>query len=93
MATVHARDLSFSYGSTPVLVGIDLSVSPGQRVGVVGPNGTGKSTLLRVLASQLVPESGSIATAPKAATVGLLPQEPDRRTDESVVEFIACVVN
>ena len=89
MATVHARDLSFSYGSVPVLVGIDLSVSPGQRVGVVGPNGTGKSTLLRVLAGQLTPESGSIATAPKAATVGLLPQEPDRRTDESVVEFIA----
>ncbi len=89
MATVHARDLSFSFGSVPVLAGIDLSVSPGQRVGVVGPNGTGKSTLLRVLAGQLVPESGSVVTAPKAATVGLLPQEPDRRTDESVVEFIA----
>lgn len=89
MATVHARDLSLSYGSEPVLVGIDLSVSPGQRVGVIGPNGTGKSTLLRVLAGQLAPESGSVVTAPRAATVGLLPQEPDRRIDESVVEFIA----
>ena len=89
MATVHARDLSLSYGSEPVLVGIDLSVSPGQRVGVIGPNGTGKSTLLRVLAGQLAPESGSVVTAPRAATVGLLPQEPDRRLDESVVEFIA----
>ena len=89
MATVHARDLSLSYGSEPVLVGIDLSVSPGQRVGVIGPNGTGKSTLLRVLAGQLAPESGSVVTAPRAATVGLLPQEPDRRMDESVVEFIA----
>lgn len=89
MATVHARDLSLSYGSEPVLVGIDLSVSPGQRVGVIGPNGTGKSTLLRVLAGQLAPESGSVVIAPRAATVGLLPQEPDRRIDESVVEFIA----
>ncbi len=89
MATVHARDVSLSFGAEPVLSGIDLTVAPGQRVGVVGPNGTGKSTLLRVLAGDLVPESGSVVTAPRAATVGLLPQEPDRRTDESVTAFIA----
>ncbi|MBA3282262.1 MAG: ABC-F family ATP-binding cassette domain-containing protein [Acidimicrobiia bacterium] len=89
MATVHARNLSLSFGAEPVLVGIDLSVAPGQCIGVVGPNGTGKSTLLRVLSGHLAPESGSVVTAPRAATVGLLPQEPDRRTDESVEEFIA----
>ena len=89
MATIHARDVSLSFGPSLVLSGIDLTVAPGQRVGVVGPNGTGKSTLLRVLAGEIGPESGSIVVAPPDAAVGLLPQEPDRRTDESVVDFVA----
>ncbi len=89
MASISARRVSFSYGPVPVLADVDLRVAPGQRIGVVGPNGTGKSTLLRVLAGELRPETGEVATAPPDATVGLLPQEPDRRTDESVAEFIA----
>ncbi|HEX2577924.1 MAG TPA: ABC-F family ATP-binding cassette domain-containing protein [Aquihabitans sp.] len=89
MATVHARDVSFSFGAGPVLAGVDLGVAPGQRIGVVGPNGTGKSTLLRLLAGQLRPEAGAVTVAPPTATVGLLPQEPDRRADESVAGFIA----
>ena len=89
MATLHARDVSLSFGAATVLADVSLTVAPGQRVGVVGPNGTGKSTLLRVLAGRLVPESGGVALAPPSATVGLLPQEPDRRDDESVAAFIA----
>ena len=89
MATVHARDLSLSFGAGPVLDHVDLTVAPGQRIGVVGPNGTGKSTLLRVLAGLLEPESGTVTAAPPAATVGLLPQEPDRRADETVAGFVA----
>ena len=88
MATLHARSVSLSFGAEPVLVDIDLTVAPGHRIGVIGPNGTGKSTLLRVLAGQLAPEQGEVVTAPPAATVGLLPQEPDRRSHESVTEFI-----
>ena len=84
MATVHARGVSLSFGAGPVLADVSFTVAPGQRVGVVGPNGTGKSTLLKVLAGQLVPESGSVVTAPPNAAIGLLPQEPDRRADESV---------
>jgi ATPase subunit of ABC transporter with duplicated ATPase domains len=89
MATLRARGVSLSFDAAPVLVDVDLQVAPGQRVGVVGPNGTGKSTLLRVLAGQLVPDEGAVETAPPSATVGLLPQEPDRRPDETVAEFIA----
>ncbi len=88
MATLHARDLALDFGAGPVLAGVSLTVAPGQRIGVVGPNGTGKSTLLRVLAGLQEPDGGTVTTAPKVATVGLLPQEPDRRTDESVAEFI-----
>ena len=88
MATVHARGLSLSFGAGPVLVDVSFTVAPGQRIGVVGPNGTGKSTLLRVLAGELAPEAGSVATAPPTASIGLLPQEPDRRPGESVTEFV-----
>jgi len=89
MASIHAREVSFSFGPKLVLNSIDLTVAPGQKVGVVGPNGTGKSTLLRVLAGDLVPDRGSVASAPPDAAVGLLPQEPDRRGEESVAEFVA----
>ncbi len=88
MATVHARGVSLSFGAGPVLADVSFTVAPGQRIGVVGPNGTGKSTLLRVLAGELAPEAGSITTAPPSASIGLLPQEPDRRPGESVTEFV-----
>ncbi len=89
MATLHARDVSFAHGPATVLSAIDLTVAPGQRIGVLGPNGTGKSTLLQVLAGHLTPDHGSVSAAPPSSTVGLLPQEPDRRHDESVSEFVA----
>ncbi|MBX3284349.1 MAG: ABC-F family ATP-binding cassette domain-containing protein [Actinobacteria bacterium] len=89
MATLRARSVSLAFDAAPVLVDVDLQVAPGQRIGVVGPNGTGKSTLLRVLAGQLAPDAGSVEAAPPTATIGLLPQEPDRRTEETVTEFVA----
>jgi ATPase subunit of ABC transporter with duplicated ATPase domains len=89
MATLHARELSHSFGAGPVLAEVSFTVAPGHRVGVVGPNGTGKSTLLRILAGQLVADHGSVELAPPSATVGLLPQEPDRRSDESVAALVA----
>jgi ATPase subunit of ABC transporter with duplicated ATPase domains len=89
MAALHARNLSLAFGSSPLLAGLSLTVAPRQRIGVVGPNGVGKSTLLRVLAGLTAADDGTVECAPPDATVGLLPQEPDRRTDESVAEFVA----
>jgi ATPase subunit of ABC transporter with duplicated ATPase domains len=89
MATLHARGVSFAYGPATVLRDVELVVAPGQRIGIVGPNGSGKSTLLRVLTGELRPDQGSVSTAPPAATVGLLPQEPDRLADETVADFVA----
>jgi ATPase subunit of ABC transporter with duplicated ATPase domains len=88
MATLHVRDVSLSFGSGPVLADVSFTIAPGMRVGVVAPNGTGKSTLLRVLAGLQAVDEGSVERAPPSAAVGLLPQEPDRRTDETVAEFI-----
>ncbi|ROS77016.1 ATP-binding cassette domain-containing protein [Cellulomonas sp. PhB143] len=55
-----AQDLSFAYPGRDVLARVDLAVSPGTRLGVVGENGTGKSTLLRLLAGDLAPASGTV---------------------------------
>ncbi len=88
MATLHARDLSVSFGPAVVLDAVSLIVAPGHRLGVVGANGTGKSTLLRVLSGIMAPDGGSVSLSPRAATVGFLPQEPDRRADETVLAFL-----
>ena len=87
-ATIQARDLVVSLGPAEILGGVSLSVSPGQRLGVVGPNGVGKSTLLKALAGLVRPEQGSVTLAPPRATVGYLPQEPDRREGETVLDFL-----
>jgi ATPase subunit of ABC transporter with duplicated ATPase domains len=86
-ASLHARDISLALGARHILEGVDLAVDPGQRVGLVGPNGVGKSTLLRVVAGLLQPDRGAVTVAPSSANVGYLPQEPDR-ADETVREHL-----
>ena len=88
-ATLVASDVTVVRGPSLVLSGVWLTVAPGSRVGVVGPNGVGKSTLLAALAGDLVPDSGAVSLSPSTATVGLLPQEPDHRPGETLVEFLA----
>jgi ATPase subunit of ABC transporter with duplicated ATPase domains len=82
-------DVTVVRGPTPVLSGVSLTVAPGSRIGVVGPNGVGKSTLLAVLAGTLAPDSGRVRLSPDAAHVGLLPQEPDRRPGETLAQLLA----
>jgi len=87
--TVALRGVHVGYGAQAVLAGVDLIVGPGDRVGVVAPNGVGKSTLLRVLAGDLVPEAGSVTRAPASTSVVLLAQEPDVRPGESLAAHLA----
>jgi len=70
---LHARDLAKSYEGRPVLDGVSLDVAPGQRLGLVGENGTGKSTLLGLLAGALDPDAGTVA---RPGDTGFLHQEP-----------------
>ena len=88
-ATLVVSGVTVVRGPALVLSDVSLTVSPGSRIGVVGPNGVGKSTLLSCLSGQLTPDTGKVALAPAAATVGLLPQEPDRRPDERLYAFLA----
>ena len=78
-----------SRGSRVVLAGVDLTVSAGDRIAVVGPNGVGKTTLLRVLAGELNPGSGSVGRHPGAATVVHFPQEAGALPEETIVGYLA----
>jgi ABC-type Mn2+/Zn2+ transport system ATPase subunit len=72
---IRIRNLSFSWGSVPVLDGVSLDVAPGEVVGVIGPSGAGKTTLLRMLLGELTPSSGSItASTPGMLDIGYVPQ-------------------
>jgi ATPase subunit of ABC transporter with duplicated ATPase domains len=87
--TLTARGLRLDRGATTVLADVDLSVSSGQRVGLVGPNGVGKSTLLAVLAGRLAPDAGTVSCSPPDAIVTLLAQEPTRAADETARAQVA----
>ncbi|MEU7053144.1 ABC-F family ATP-binding cassette domain-containing protein [Streptomyces eurythermus] len=88
-ATLVAKNLAAGHGDRPLFSGLDLVVAPGDVIGLVGANGAGKSTLLRMLAGLTPPEQGELRLSPPAATVGHLPQEPERRPGETVREFLA----
>ncbi|HEY5171602.1 MAG TPA: ATP-binding cassette domain-containing protein, partial [Acidimicrobiia bacterium] len=88
-ASLVARDITKSFGPRVVLDRISCTVGPMHRVGVIAPNGTGKSTLLKILAGLDVPDSGTVTRTPPAATVGYLPQEPERRAGETARAYLA----
>ncbi|MFE6747128.1 ABC-F family ATP-binding cassette domain-containing protein [Kitasatospora purpeofusca] len=88
-ATLVVKDLAAGHGERTLFSGLDLVVAPGDVIGLVGVNGAGKSTLLRLLAGLDTPEGGSRRLSPASANVGHLPQEPERRADESVRDFLA----
>ena len=87
-ATLVARGVAGGHGHRTLFSDLDLTVSPGDVVGVVGVNGAGKSTLLRVLAGVDEPQAGTISLAPTDAFVGWLPQEHERVAGETVEAYI-----
>ncbi|WP_406833057.1 ABC-F family ATP-binding cassette domain-containing protein [Pedococcus sp. KACC 23699] len=88
-STLKATGLSAGHGARALFSDLDLIVAPGDVVGLVGANGAGKSTLLRLLAGEAEPEDGTVTLTPSSATVGHLPQEPERRAGESIAAYIA----
>jgi len=77
-----------AYGAHTVLDRVDLTLGPRSRLGLVGRNGSGKSTLLRLLAGLEEPDEGRVERTPATLTVGYLPQEHDRRPDETLLAYL-----
>ena len=61
MSLLKVENLSAGYGKVDVLFGISFSLLAGKSLGIVGPNGVGKSTLLKTIAGEIAPKSGSIS--------------------------------
>lgn len=88
-ATLVAKDLAGGYGHRVLFEHLDLTIAPGEVIGVVGANGAGKTTLLRLLAGDLAPIAGTVSRSPADAFVGWLPQEHRRVPGETVGEYVA----
>src|SRR3979490_1592078 len=73
---IQLKDIKLTFGGTPLLSGVELSVSQSERVCLIGRNGSGKSTLLKIAAGLVEPDKGSRFVQP-GATIRYLPQEPD----------------
>ena len=88
-ATLVAKTLSGGHAHRTLFEGLDLTVAPGDVVGVVGANGAGKSTLLQILAGRVAPIAGTVATSPPDAFIGWLPQEHERLAGETIDGYLA----
>lgn len=88
-ATLVAQGLAGGYAHRTLFDDLDLTVAPGDVVGIVGVNGAGKSTLLRILAGELEPQAGSVHLSPGDAFVGWLPQEHERIDGETIAGYVA----
>ena len=75
MALVSLNAVRKSFGSRPVLDGLDFAIEPGARVGVVGANGSGKSTMLKLIAGLEEPDAGT-SVRRRGIVVSSLPQHP-----------------
>jgi len=78
-----------THAGSLVLSDVSLGVPPGSRIGVVGPNGVGKSTLLRVMAGLEPVDAGTVTRMPASLRVGYLPQEREPSASETVLEALA----
>ncbi|TFV56134.1 ABC-F family ATP-binding cassette domain-containing protein [Mycobacterium sp. PS03-16] len=88
-ATLVAKNVAGGFAHRTLFENVDLTVAPGDVVGVVGVNGAGKSTLLRILAGDLAPLEGAVSVAPPDAFIGWLPQEHERVPGETVAAYLA----
>ncbi|HLN38126.1 MAG TPA: ATP-binding cassette domain-containing protein [Xanthobacteraceae bacterium] len=84
---LQLKDIALTFGGTPLLSGAELSVGAGERVSLVGRNGTGKSTLLKIAAGLVEPDRGSVFIQP-GTVVRYLPQEPDLSGFASTLAYV-----
>ena len=84
---IQLTDIALTFGGTPLLEGVELSVSPGERACLVGRNGSGKSTLLKIAAGLIEPDRGTRFVQP-GTTVRYLPQEPDLSGHATTLAYV-----
>ncbi len=84
---LNLKDIHLTFGGKPILEGADLTLAEGERITLVGRNGTGKSTLLKIAAGLVEPDQGEQFLQP-GTTLRYLPQEPDLAGYASVAAYV-----
>jgi ABC transport system ATP-binding/permease protein len=84
---IQLKDIALTFGGTPLLSGVELSVSAEERLCLVGRNGSGKSTLLKIVAGLVEPDHGSRFVQP-GVTIRYLPQEPDFADHATTLAYV-----
>ena len=84
---VSAENISINFGSRQLLENVNFYVNPGDKIGIIGINGTGKSTFLKVMAGTLSPDAGRISRDPNIQ-VSFLPQNPVMEEEATVLEQV-----
>ena len=87
MPILSATNISLQFGDDIILDSVSLTVEPGERIGIVGRNGCGKSTLIKILAGVLNPTDGSISA--NKATIGYLHQNPELNPNHTLRQAVA----
>lgn len=87
-AQLRFAKVTFERPDRTILADIELTVAPGDRIGLTGPNGSGKSTLLALASGALSPTQGSVTATPRTATVGLMGQELASQPGETVRRWV-----
>src|SRR5262252_140229 len=88
MPLITLDRISTAFGHLPLLAGAALQVDAGERIAVIGRNGTGKSTLLRILSGELEPDAGTVWRAPELRTARLV-QDAALDSQKSVFDVVA----
>ncbi|NDG72399.1 MAG: ABC transporter ATP-binding protein, partial [Proteobacteria bacterium] len=84
---LSAQEIKLAYGNHVLLNGVTLTVAPGEKVGLVGRNGCGKTSLLKILAGANDPDAGEISRR-RGLRTGYLPQEFELDPTRTVLENI-----
>ncbi len=87
MNLLTADNISKSYSEKILLNQLSLGINDGEKIGVIGINGTGKSTLLKILAGEETSDTGTIVKA-NGLQIGYLPQNPSFEGDTTVLEYV-----
>ncbi len=88
MSLLSLKDLTLSFGGLPLLNGVDLQVEPGERICLIGRNGEGKSSLMKIISNELAPDSGEMIRQ-KGLTVTRLSQEVPASLEGTVFDVVA----
>ena len=91
MNILNLENLSLVLGAKTILDGVNFAMNDREKVGVIGINGTGKSTLLRIAAGDLVPDGGKVTRA-NGLRISYLSQNPVFDPDRSILENVAARV-